>query len=137
MKVTLLSGRLTRATSRSAAYDLHSTQDVLLKPGEQVVVGTGVVTEMEGVYAVLYDRSGLAAKFGVHRRAGLIDADYRGQWGVVLVNGGKEGYQVRVGDRIAQAVFYPLVEIPVFAAGGAVDVADAVRGDGGFGSTGK
>lgn len=133
MKVTLLSGRLTKATSRSAAYDIYSTEDVFIPPGTVAVINTGIVTQMEGCYALMQDRSGLAAKFGVSRRAGLIDEDYPGEWKCVLVNEGKEAYMVRAGDRIAQVLFLPMVEVEVVGEG--VTESEAIRTSG-LGSTG-
>jgi dUTP pyrophosphatase len=132
MKVTLLSGKLTKATPLSACYDVYAAQDALLTPNSVTVVGTGLRTKMEGCFALLLDRSGLAAKYGVSRRAGVIDTDYDQEWKVVLVHEGKEAYQVRAGDRICQCLFLPIQQVKVV--GGEVKEVERV---GGFGSTGK
>lgn len=131
MRVRLLSGELTRATPQSACYDVRASEDRLLVPGEVVLVPTNVKSEMEGCSAFLFDRSGLAAKYGVTRRAGVIDADYRGFWGVVMANEGKEPYQIKAGDRICQCLFVPHFDVEVVGA----QVLEEVR-QGGFGSTG-
>lgn len=137
MKVTIKSGRLTLSTLHSQGYDLHSTVDHLLLPGEQALLPTGVTLEMEGVFALIQDRSGLAAKYEVSRRAGVIDSDYRKELKVVLRNeSSREAYQVRAGDKIAQLLFLPRFLISVVAEGGEL-VTETVERDGGFGSTGK
>lgn len=135
MQVKLLKGRLTKSTKDAAGYDLHSTIDKLLVPGEVTVIPTGVVTEMEGCYGFIADRSGLAAKFGVTRRAGIIDEKYPGEWGVVMVNEGKEAYQIKIGDRIAQTLFMPIVDVNLIAESGGVNIKEVTRTEG-FGSTG-
>lgn len=136
--VHLLKGKLTKSTKDAACWDIHSDQDVVLNPGEQKVIPTGVVTEMFDVHALILDRSGLAAKFEVTRRAGVIDSKYPEEWGVVLRNEGKLPYQVRRGDRIAQVLFIPNNEIEVMAESddAVVETTNLIR-DGGFGSTGK
>jgi dUTP pyrophosphatase len=113
MKVTVLSGRLTKATANSAGWDVHSSEDRLLIPNEVVTVSTGLRVRMEGCWALVLDRSGLASKWGVSRRAGVIDPDYDKEWRVVMTNEGKEAYQIRKGDRIAQAVFIPISRVEV------------------------
>lgn len=136
MKVTLKAGKLTKSTSKSVGYDLYSTEDVFLPPGAQALVPTGVVTEMENCFALVLDRSGLAAKFRVNRRAGVIDADYSGIWNVVLVNENREPYQVRAGDRIAQCIFLRQEAVEFVVEGGEVIESGETR-NGGLGSTGK
>ncbi len=134
MKVVLLSGRLTRSTAHSAGFDLYATQDVCLPPQSFAVVGTGVRTKMTDCYALLRDRSGLAAKYGISIRGGVIDQDYEGEWMVVIHNESREAYQINVGDRIAQALFMPMVTVEVVGEG--VELKQDVR-SGGIGSTGQ
>lgn len=134
MKVEVLQGRLTKSTQKSACYDLYSTEDVLIRPQTVAVVGTGLVTKLTGCFALMLDRSGLAAKYGVSRRAGVIDEDYPGEWKCVLVNEGQEAYQVRAGDRVAQVLFLPTVAVEVVGEG--VTESAVVRTSG-LGSTGK
>ena len=134
MKVTVLTGRLTRSTAASVGYDIYSEWDVLIPPQECRVVGTGLRTKMEGCFALLQDRSGLAAKFKVSRRAGVIDPDYADEWRVILANEGLEAYQVRKGDRIAQVLFIPLFAVEVVGDGVTESAAER---SGGLGSTGR
>jgi len=133
MFVDVQQGRLTKSTTDSVGWDVYSTEEVLIPPQDKVVVGTGVVTDMHGCFGLIFDRSGLAAKFGVSRRAGVIDPDYNEEWKVVLVNEGKEAYKVNKGDRIAQVIFLPLPAVRV--AGNGVEFSTEVR-KGGLGSTG-
>jgi len=88
----------------------------------------------EGTYGRVAPRSGLAVKHFLDVGAGVVDADYRGPLGVVLFNFGKEDYQVREGDRIAQLVLERIVTPDVLEV---ESLDDTQRGEGGFGSTGK
>ena len=115
---------------------LPETEPVELLPGSRALVPTGFALELpEGYEAQLRPRSGLALKHGVTllNSPGTIDADYRGEVMVLLVNLGTETVSIRRGMRIAQLVIAPVahVEIVAVEALGATD-----RGQGGFGSTG-
>lgn len=138
MKVVVTNGKITKSTLDSVGYDLYynGAEPVTIPRGEYRVLGTGVTTEMHGVFALMLDRSGLAVN-GVSRRAGVIDADYRGEWKVILHNEGYMPFTVNPGDRIAQAVFLPMYPIHVTALNnGVVEIKDEQR-TGGLGSTGK
>jgi dUTP diphosphatase len=120
-----------------AGADLVTTTDVTLKPGERVVVGTGIAIALQDGYAAfVHPRSGLAAKHGVTlvNAPGTVDAGYRGEIKVCLINtDAAEELTLRRGDRIAQLVIQR-VEKARF-----VEVATlpgSARGDGGHGSTG-
>ena len=127
------------ATPGSAGLDLHAavTGSQHLAPGERAIVPAGISIALpEGYEAQVRPRSGLAAKHGVTclNSPGTIDADYRGEIGVILINHGAEPFEIRRGDRIAQMVIAPvtmaaLVEVE--------DLPETSRGDGGFGSTGR
>ncbi len=128
----------TYATEGSAAIDLRSAaDDMILRPGDRVVIPTGIAIEPEtrGVVAVVAARSGLGVKHGITlaNGIGVIDSDYRGEIHVCLVNNGKESFKISRGDRIAQLMF-----LPVFAAEliQSEALGDTDRGAGGFGSTG-
>lgn len=125
----------TRATEGSAGYDLSSAIDCDIYPGQRMVVKTGFAWQFPSGYSgQIWPRSGLAAKHGIDVLAGLIDNDYRGEVGVVLINHGDRVFHVSIGDRIAQMV---LIAPGAFVAE-LVEVLDETqRGDGGFGSTGK
>src|SRR3954470_19736907 len=117
--------------------DLVTAEDVTLGPGEQALVGTGIAMAVpEGYVALVHPRSGLAARHGLSivNTPGTIDAGYRGEVKVLLVNHALvEPIELRRGDRVAQLVFQR-VERAGFAE---VDtLPDSVRGGGGYGSTG-
>lgn len=123
-------------TPDSAGVDLQSTEDLLLKPGERILVPTGLFLELPtGFMAQVCPRSGLAIKHGVTvlNAPGIIDSDYRGEVKVILVNLGQEEYSIKKDDRIAQLIFLPcfqgrLIEIE--------ELSKTKRGEAGFGSTG-
>ncbi len=120
-----------------AGYDLFLTADVEIKPGQRVVVGTGVCIALPDGYAgFVHPRSGLAARHGVTivNAPGTVDAGYRGEIRVILANTDAERTaQFRRGDRIAQLVIQR-VERAVFHEVAALP--GSQRGDGGHGSTG-
>lgn len=126
-------------TSGAAGADLRACLDssVVLPPGGRALVPTGISIELPlGYEAQVRPRSGLAAKFGVSclNSPGTIDADYRGEIGVILINLGQEPFVVADGDRIAQLVVSP-VAVAVFER--SEGLSGTERGSGGFGSTGK
>jgi dUTP pyrophosphatase len=110
---------------------------LLLPPGQHALVPTGLsIAVPAGFEAQVRPRSGLAAKHGVTvlNAPGTVDADYRGEIGVLLINHGGEPFTIRRGERIAQMVIASVVraELVVVAA-----LAQTDRGSGGFGSTGR
>src|SRR3989338_6893507 len=83
------------ANATDAAFDLRAAEEVVLKPGEQKVIKTGLkIAVPVGHVGLIWDRSGLAAKHSLHVLAGVIDAGYRGEWGVVMRNFGTEAFKV-------------------------------------------
>ncbi len=127
------------ATTASAGVDLRANieQDILLKPLERSIVKTGLSIELPvGYEAQVRPRSGLAAKNGITvlNSPGTIDADYRGEIGVILVNLSQEDFIIKNGERIAQLVIAKHEQ----AEWEEVDaLSESERGKGGFGSTGK
>ena len=122
----------------AAGLDLAACLDepMTVHPGEIVRVATGLALAIPaGFEGQVRPRSGLAAKHGVTvvNTPGTIDADYRGQLFVALVNLGKEPYTIEHGSRIAQLVIAPVAHATVIEAD---ELDDTKRGDGGFGSTG-
>ncbi|GAL65258.1 dUTP diphosphatase [Jejuia pallidilutea] len=125
-------------TIASAGMDLraHISEDRVLKPLERSIVGTGLFIELPvGIEAQVRPRSGLAAKKGITvlNAPGTIDADYRGEIGVILVNLSNEDFTIQNGERIAQLVIAKheraeWVEVETLS--------ETDRGEGGFGSTG-
>ena len=127
-----------RAHAGDAGLDLAAAEDAVLAPGDRLAVATGwAVAIPEGMAGLVVPRSGNALRHGltVANAPGLIDAGYRGELKVILVNLGDEPFAISVGDRIAQLVITPA------SLGAAVEVRDLPesdgRGDGGFGSTGR
>lgn len=120
-----------------AGADLRAREDVVLEPGERRLVPTGVSIALpNGYVALIHPRSGLATKHGltVVNAPGTVDAGYRGEISVTLLNTDREkAIELRRGDRIAQMVIQR-VEYAQFVA--VAELSDSVRGDGGFGSTG-
>ncbi|MEZ4239272.1 MAG: dUTP diphosphatase [Myxococcota bacterium] len=128
-------------TAGAAGADLVAavTEPLVLQPGDRAVVPTGLCLALpDGWEAQVRPRSGLAARFGVTvlNAPGTIDADYRGEVQVPLVNHGREPFRVARGDRIAQVVFAPVVRA-AFEVVDALDHGETARGTGGFGSTGR
>ncbi len=126
------------ATEHSAGLDLCAavTQDILLPPGERILVPAGIAIALpEGYEAQIRPRSGLALKHGITllNSPGTIDADYRGEIQVLLVNLGKEVFHIQRGLRIAQMVIARYARISWNAV---ETLPETARGEGGFGSTG-
>ena len=119
----------------AAGADLYANETLTLAPGERAPVATGLRVEIPTGYAgLVWPRSGLAVRHGIDTLAGVIDSDYRGEVRVVLVNHGQQQFTIEPGDRIAQLVLQK-VERAVFTA--ANELAGSVRGEGGFGSSGR
>ena len=125
-----------RATTSSAGYDIASAEDVTIEPGAVLAVATGFALAIpEGFEGQVRPRSGLALKHGITvlNAPGTIDADYRGEVKVILINHGKQAFQIRRNDRIAQLVIAP-VTAAIFEQ--VRELSSSTRGAGGFGSTG-
>jgi dUTP pyrophosphatase len=126
-----------RAHHDDAAFDIRSRVDMVLEPGEPHLVATGIFMEFPAGYeAQIRPRSGLALKHAltVPNSPGTIDAGYRGEVCVIMLNAGKEPYEIKRGDRIAQMVINKLPEVELVQV---EELSESLRGAGGFGSTGK
>lgn len=127
------------ASTHAAGADLRAAveEEMILPPGEQVLIPTGFAMALPaGFEAQVRPRSGLALKHGITvlNTPGTIDADYRGEVGVILMNHGQHPFHIQRGDRIAQMIVAPVVQ----ASWQEVDTLNATeRGSGGFGSSGK
>jgi dUTP pyrophosphatase len=116
-----------------AGFDLFSCVDLKLAAGEVQAVPTGIQMAIPvGHVGLVWDKSGISLK-GVHRLAGVVDAGYRGEVQVVLVNLGREPYAVKKGMKIAQMLIQPVLTVEIMEA---AELDDTTRGEGGFGSTG-
>ena len=123
------------AKDGDAGLDLYSCEDYVLKPFQRHTFMIGLtIVHPKGYVGLIWDRSGNASKRGLKTMGGVIDSNYRGEWGVVLYNTTNEEYHVKSGDRIAQLVVVPVPEVKVSEV---KDVDETERGSGGFGSTGK
>lgn len=126
------------ATASAAGLDLCAAvdKDVVIAPGDRAAVPTGYMIALpDGYEAQVRPRSGLALKHGITlpNSPGTIDADYRGEIAVIVLNAGRESFTVTRGMRIAQMVVAPVTRV----AWREVDaLSDTARGSGGFGSTG-
>lgn len=117
-----------------AGMDLYSVVDATLKPGDKISCPTGIAIKIpEGYVGLVWDKSGLAHKFSLTNIGGVYDSNYTGEYIIGLVNLGKESYEIKKGQKIAQlliqAIESPEIEL--------VDsLPETVRGEGRFGSTG-
>ena len=140
LRVTRLDPRAqlpTRGHPGDAGLDLHSVEDATLAPGERASIGTGIAVEIpDGHAGLVLPRSGLAARHGISvvNAPGLIDAGYRGEIRVLLLNTDpREPFAVQVGARIAQLV---IIAVELAAPVEVASLETSQRGAGGFGSTG-
>lgn len=129
----------TRGTKYAAGADLYACLDnaVTIAPGETKFIGCGISLEIPENYAgLIYARSGLSCKQGLApaNKVGVIDSDYRGEIMVALHNHSGEEKTVENHDRIAQLVVTPFLSVDFNEVS---ELSDTVRGEGGFGSTGK
>ena len=127
------------ATPGSAGMDLSAClyDPVTIAPGERKSIPTGIAIQLPhaGIVGLVFPRSGLAARSGVNlaNSVGVIDSDYTGEIICVLVNHGTQDVTIARGDRIAQMLFMPVFRTVLEET---TELADTLRGSGGFGSTG-
>ncbi len=125
------------ATEGSAGMDLRSAENLTLKPGARALVATGIAIALPDHHeAQVRPRSGLAVKHGITvlNAPGTIDCDYRGEIKVLLINLGTEDFVITRGDRIAQMVVAPVVQVALQEVAA---LSETERGATGFGSSGK
>ncbi|WP_297814074.1 dUTP diphosphatase [uncultured Methylophaga sp.] len=128
------------ATEGSAGLDLRACLDeaITLQPGETTLIPTGLAIHIDdpSLAAVLLPRSGLGHKHGIvlGNLVGLIDSDYQGQVFVSCWNRGQQAFEINIGERIAQMVFVPVVQVGFEQV---EEFSASERGTGGFGHTGR
>jgi deoxyuridine 5'-triphosphate nucleotidohydrolase len=123
-----------RGSIDAAGADLACAEAITLEPGERRLAATGIAIEIPpGFYGRVAPRSGLAVRHGIDVLAGVIDADYRGEILVLLVNLGSESVQFSPGDRVAQLIIEQAAPAQYRWTD---DLAETERDTGGFGSTG-
>ena len=126
-------------TDGSSGMDLMANieQPVKILPGEKKIISTGIMVAIPEQYEIqIRPRSGLAAKNGISvlNTPGTIDSDYRGEIKVILINLGKDIFQINKNDRIAQMIVCPIIKVELKEV---ESLPETVRGEGGFGSTNK
>lgn len=118
-----------------AGMDLFSLETVIIQPGERVKIRTGIATELPQGYAGLWwDKSGLSNNHGLKILGGVLDAGYRGELLVGLINLSKESYTIEKHHKITQMIIQKIEHPEIVEAS---ELSDSSRGEGGFGSTGK
>jgi dUTP pyrophosphatase len=118
-----------------AGLDLCSVEQHTLAPGERHAFATGIAVAIpSGYVGLVWDRSGLASRHGIKSLGGVIDETYRGEVKVALVNTGNTDYEVQGGDRIGQMLIQAIPTVEVVEAS---ELDDTVRGQQGFGSSGR
>ena len=123
-----------RAHADDAGLDIFSNEECELQPGERRTIKTGIALSIpSGFVGLIWDKSSVPHKWGVKTMGGVIDASYRGEIGVIMVNLSKEVYKVEKGAKISQ-LLVQRVELPEVCEVSELD--DTIRGEGGFGSTG-
>lgn len=125
-------------TKHAAGMDIRAALDkpITLDPGDRQLIPTGFKMALpEGYEAQIRPRSGLAIRNGITmlNSPGTIDADYRGEVKVIAINHGQESFEIKHGDRIAQMIISPVIQLSFTEV---EDLPETERGDGGFGSTG-
>lgn len=126
----------TQGNPGDAGYDLHAIESNTVHPGHRALFGTGIAVAIpEGYVGFIKPRSGLAWKNGIDVLGGVIDSGYRGEVRVIIHNTSTHvGFNVNVGDRIAQLVIQPVASLDIREV---ETLPEAQRGQGGFGSTGR
>ena len=126
-------------TDGSSGMDLMANveQTVKILPGEKKIISTGIMVAIPEQYEIqIRPRSGLAAKNGISvlNTPGTIDSDYRGEIKVILINLGKDTFEINKNDRIAQMIVCPIIKVELKEV---ESLPETIRGGGGFGSTNK
>lgn len=119
-----------------AGLDLYSIEDKLLSSGDRCIIKTGIIIELpQGTEAQIRPRSGLAIKHGITllNTPGTIDEGYRGEIGIIVINHGKEDFNITKGMKIAQMVIQKVLTVDIIEES---ELTTSVRGKNGFGSSG-
>lgn len=125
----------TYAHHGDAGFDLYAFESVTIPVGARVLVGTGIAMEIPDGYAgLIWDKSGLAMNHGLKSLGGVIDAGYRGEIKVGVVNLSNENYTITSGHKVAQMLIQKVERVEVQEV---QELTGTTRGHGGFGSTGK
>jgi len=135
VKIKLLNSNAkipTYGNEYSAGFDIYSSEDSIIYPRETKMICTGISVEIpEGKVCFIWDRSGMGSK-GIHKFAGVIDSDYRGEFKIILHNSTSQPFKIKKGDRIAQGVIQDYYQANFIES----ELSETLRGEGSFGSTG-
>ena len=122
------------AQKGDAGMDLFSVENVILKPGERISCKTGIAIKIpEGYAGLIWDKSGPSHKFGIKTLGGVFDSNYTGEYLIGLINLGKEDFEIKKGQKIAQLLIQKIEEPEIEEV---AELPDTNRGAGAFGSTG-
>lgn len=125
----------TYAHPGDAGFDLYVPEDVTIKPGERLSIPLGLAMEIpEGFTGLLLDKSGLSHKHGLKSFGGVIDAGYRGEFHVGIMNLSDKEYSFTRGDKIIQMLIMPVAHADIIESD---TLSESARGQGAFGSSGK
>jgi dUTP pyrophosphatase len=118
-----------------AGFDLYTVKDIVLKSGQREMIPTGIAMEIpEGYVGLVWDKSGLAMKHGLKTIGGVVDSMYRGEIMIGVINLSKEDYTFLKGHKVAQMIIQKKEKVDFEEV---KELSDTMRGEGGFGSTGK
>lgn len=125
----------TRAHRGDAGFDLCTVDEVVAHAGQRVLVGTGLAMEIpDGFVGLVWDKSGLSNNHGLKTLGGVVDAGYRGEVKVGIINLSATDYTIGTGHKVAQILIQKVEHVEIKEVD---DLSNATRGEGGFGSTGK
>ena len=125
----------TRAHAGDAGFDLYSVDEGVIPAGGRVLVGIGLAMEIpDGYVGLVWDKSGLSNNHGLKTLGGVVDAGYRGEIKIGIVNLGANDYKIEAGHKIAQMLIQKVEHVEIKEG---AELSEATRGEGGFGSTGK
>ena len=118
-----------------AGLDMYALEDTTIAPGQRLVIQTGISMEIPlGYVGLIWDKSGVVTKYGIKTIGGVIDAGYRGEVGVGMLNTSNVPYTFEAGHKVTQILIQKVESVEVVEVD---ELSDTSRGTGGFGSTGK
>lgn len=125
----------TRAHAGDAGFDLCAVDEVVVHAGQRVLVGTGLAMEIpDGYVGLVWDKSGLSNNHGLKTLGGVLDAGYRGEIKLGIINLSTSDYTIGAGHKVAQMLIQKVEHMEIKEV---AELSDATRGEKGFGSTGK
>lgn len=117
-----------------AGMDFFSDEEIILEAGQRKLISTGIAMQIPAGYVgLIWDKSGIATKFGIKTMAGVVDSSYRGEVKILLHNLSSEKFKIEKGMKIAQMLIQPVEQKKMIEV---KELEETARGEGGFGSTG-